>query len=328
MGSLLEVGTGFHPELTGRENIYLNGAILGMQRAEIDRRFDEIVAFSEIERFLDTPVKRYSSGMYVRLAFAVAAHLEPEILIVDEVLAVGDAEFQKKCLGKMGEVAGEGRTVMFVSHNMAAVESLCPRSMLLSDGQLQCDDRSLMTISRYVSPAVTGAGAEVGGMFSFADAPDTSSGSQIMRRMRLVNELGHTTSTFQMGRTMFLELDVVGLASMYDSECVAAFSSSAGQRVFTTDSRMSCVGRDAQRSEREIARLCLTDLPLTPGRYWIDSLGVYARSLGFVEYRSRAGWFDVIEGDVYGKTGYRVPPEFGLVYVHGAWEMQNAEPTR
>src|SRR5262249_36273607 len=131
VSSLLEVGTGFHPELTGRENIFLNGAILGMTREEIRLKFDEIVAFAEVEKFLDTPVKRYSSGMYVRLAFAVAAHLEPEILVVDEVLAVGDAEFQKKCLGKMSEVAGGGRTVLFVSHNMAAVETLCPRSIHL-----------------------------------------------------------------------------------------------------------------------------------------------------------------------------------------------------
>ena len=136
VGSLLEVGTGFHPELTGRENIYLNGAILGMRRVEIDRKFDEIVAFAEIDRFLDTPVKRYSSGMYVRLAFAVAAHLEPEILLVDEVLAVGDAEFQKKCLGKMGDVAHEGRTVLFVSHNMVAIEGLCTRAIVLSNGIL------------------------------------------------------------------------------------------------------------------------------------------------------------------------------------------------
>lgn len=134
VASLLEVGTGFHPELTGRENIYLNGTILGMRRSEIDRKFDEIVAFSEIEKFLDTPVKRYSSGMYVRLAFAVAAHLEPEILLVDEVLAVGDAAFQKKCLGKMGDVAKEGRTVLFVSHNMAAIQHLCPIGLLLSEG--------------------------------------------------------------------------------------------------------------------------------------------------------------------------------------------------
>lgn len=137
VSSLLEVGTGFHPELTGRENIYLNGAVLGMGKAEITRKFDEIVAFAEVEKFLDTPVKRYSSGMYVRLAFAVAAHLEPEILIVDEVLAVGDAQFQKKCLGKMEDVGKEGRTVLFVSHNMNAVEQLCKSAMLLDRGEMQ-----------------------------------------------------------------------------------------------------------------------------------------------------------------------------------------------
>ncbi len=134
IGSLLEVGTGFHPELTGRENIYLNGAVLGMKRAEIAGKFDEIVAFAEVERFVDTPVKHYSSGMYLRLAFAVAAHLEPEILVVDEVLAVGDAAFQRKCLGKMGDVAREGRTVLFVSHNMVAVRNLCSRTIWLQDG--------------------------------------------------------------------------------------------------------------------------------------------------------------------------------------------------
>jgi lipopolysaccharide transport system ATP-binding protein len=139
MASLLEVGTGFHPELTGRENIFLNGAILGMARREIGRKFDEIVAFAEIERFLDTPVKRYSSGMYVRLAFAVAAHLHPEILLVDEVLAVGDANFQKKCLSKMEDVSGQGRAVLFVSHNMNAVTRLCPRAILLSQGEIVAD---------------------------------------------------------------------------------------------------------------------------------------------------------------------------------------------
>jgi lipopolysaccharide transport system ATP-binding protein len=139
VGSLLEVGTGFHPELSGRENIYMNGAILGMTQREIRRKFDEIVSFAGVERFLDTPVKRYSSGMYVRLAFAVAAHLEPEILVVDEVLAVGDAEFQKKCLGKMSEVAGQGRTVLFVSHNMGAVRSLCSRAIAIADGSVIAD---------------------------------------------------------------------------------------------------------------------------------------------------------------------------------------------
>jgi ABC-type polysaccharide/polyol phosphate transport system ATPase subunit len=151
VASLLEVGTGFHPELSGRENIYLNGAILGMTRAEIKRRFDEIVAFADIARFLDTPVKRYSSGMYVRLAFAVAAHLEPDILVVDEVLAVGDAEFQKKCLGKMSEVARGGRTLLFVSHNMAAVEALCPRSILLEGGMIASDGPSESVVAEYVN---------------------------------------------------------------------------------------------------------------------------------------------------------------------------------
>ena len=153
VASLLEVGTGFHPELTGRENIYLNGAILGMSRSEIKRKFDEIVAFAEIEKFLDTPVKRYSSGMYVRLAFAVAAHLEPEILIVDEVLAVGDAQFQKKCLGKMQSVSGEGRTILFVSHNLAAIRKLCNRGIVLkngaSDGPLPIDQATSLYQSQH-----------------------------------------------------------------------------------------------------------------------------------------------------------------------------------
>lgn len=155
LASLLEVGTGFHPDFTGRENIYLNGAILGMTKREIDAKFDEIVAFSEVERFLDTPVKRYSSGMYVRLAFAVAAHLEPEILLVDEVLAVGDAQFQKKCLGKMGSVAGGGRTVLFVSHNMTAVENLCSRAILLDRGELVADGAPAEVIGRYLSRNVS-----------------------------------------------------------------------------------------------------------------------------------------------------------------------------
>ena len=150
IASLLEVGTGFNPEMTGRENIYMNGAILGMRRHEITRKFDEIVAFSGVEAYIDTPVKRYSSGMYVRLAFAVAAHLESEILIVDEVLAVGDAEFQKKCLGKMGDVSkGEGRTVLFVSHNMAAVETLCNKGIMLSNGGINFTGNTLETISFY-----------------------------------------------------------------------------------------------------------------------------------------------------------------------------------
>jgi len=158
VGSLLEVGTGFHPELTGRENIYLNGAILGMKRLEIDRKFDEIVSFSEVEQFIDTPVKRYSSGMYLRLAFAVAAHLEPEILVVDEVLAVGDAEFQRKCMGKMSDVAQAGRTVLFVSHNMSAVLRLTEETLVLDKGQLVYRAPTQQAVDYYMAAGFTGAG--------------------------------------------------------------------------------------------------------------------------------------------------------------------------
>ncbi len=155
MGSLLEVGTGFHPELTGRENVFLSGAILGMKKVEIQGKFDEIVAFAEVDKFLDTPVKHYSSGMYVRLAFAVAGHLDPEILLVDEVLAVGDAAFQKKCLGKMGDVAKQGRTVLFVSHNMGAITRLCPRSMWLDEGGILRDGRSTQVVAEYLNRQFT-----------------------------------------------------------------------------------------------------------------------------------------------------------------------------
>ncbi len=160
MGSLLEVGTGFHPELTGRDNITLNGAILGMKRQEIERKFDEIVDFAEIEKFIDTPVKHYSSGMYVRLAFAVAAHLEPEVLLVDEVLAVGDYEFQKKCLGKMGDIGREGRTVLLVSHNMPSIVNLCRRAILLNDGKVVTDGQAAEVVQHYLATARS-AGGEV-----------------------------------------------------------------------------------------------------------------------------------------------------------------------
>jgi lipopolysaccharide transport system ATP-binding protein len=161
VGSLLEVGTGFHPELTGRDNIFLNGAILGMRRAEIARKFDEIVAFAEVEKFIDTPVKHYSSGMYVRLAFAVAAYLEPEILLVDEVLAVGDAQFQKKCLGKMSDVSRHGRTVLLVSHNMTVVNQLCPRTILFSNGNIELDGRTSDVIATYLKAGSDSAGEHV-----------------------------------------------------------------------------------------------------------------------------------------------------------------------
>lgn len=186
VGSLLEVGTGFHPELTGRDNIYLNGAILGMKRAEIDRKFDEIVEFSGVSQFIDTPVKRYSSGMGVRLAFAVAAHLEPEILIVDEVLAVGDVRFQKKCMTKMDSVAGEGRTVLFVSHNMGAIGQLCSRALLLNQGRLVCSGATADIIQAYLSDNETGTVANSELSFS----PDARKQVQILG-IRLSDHLDH-----------------------------------------------------------------------------------------------------------------------------------------
>jgi len=176
LASLLEVGTGFHPELSGRENVFLNGSILGMSRNEIQRKFDEIVAFAEIERFLDTPVKRYSSGMYVRLAFAVAAHLEPEILVVDEVLAVGDAAFQKKCLGRMKEVSGEGRTILFVSHNMDAVQRLCNKGILLSAGKLILDGPINDVTNRYLKTFSEGQA-----WYEYASPSDESQPAYIFR---------------------------------------------------------------------------------------------------------------------------------------------------
>jgi lipopolysaccharide transport system ATP-binding protein len=203
VGSLLEVGTGFHPELTGRENIYLNGAILGMKRAEIERKFDEIVAFAEIEKFIDTPVKHYSSGMYVRLAFAVAAHLQPEILMVDEVLAVGDAAFQKKCLGKMGDVAREGRTVLFVSHNMPAVTRLCPRTILLDNGHLLRDGPSHQVMSAYLQSGM--------GTIATREWPDLSKapGNHIARlhAVRVRTEDGEITEAIDIRLPVGIEME-------------------------------------------------------------------------------------------------------------------------
>jgi lipopolysaccharide transport system ATP-binding protein len=199
IASLLEVGTGFHPELTGEENIYLNGAILGMSKAEVRRKFDEIIAFAEVEKFIETPVKRYSSGMYVRLAFAVAAHLEPEILLVDEVLAVGDAEFQKKCLGKMGDVAREGRTVLFVSHNMGAVNRLCSKSIWLETGNILQYDETSTIISSYLKNSIrTNHGVSI---FNKTDGAKAQ-----IRQIRLLNQEGSICNRFSCDDTVKIEI--------------------------------------------------------------------------------------------------------------------------
>ncbi len=235
VGSLLEVGTGFHPELTGRENIYLNGAILGMRRAEIALKFDEIVAFAEVEKFLDTPVKHYSSGMYVRLAFAVAAHLEPEILLVDEVLAVGDARFQKKCLGKMGDVARGGRTVLFVSHNMVAVQTLCQRALWLDAGRLRAQGAVSEIVSAYLR---SGLGEEDASERVWPD-PATAPGNETvrLRRIAVLPEGGKPGEVITMQTSLRIEVEYWNLKPalhlhatlhVYNDQGIVAFTASAG----------------------------------------------------------------------------------------------------
>jgi lipopolysaccharide transport system ATP-binding protein len=202
IASLLEVGTGFNPEMTGRENIYLNGAILGMRRQEITRKLDEIISFSGVERYIDTPVKRYSSGMYVRLAFAVAAHLESEILIVDEVLAVGDAEFQKKCLGKMGDVSkGEGRTVLFVSHNMSAIDALCNKTLMLENGRVLAQGRTKDIIAMYFK-----SNSQEEGLFDIGRIDDSE--IVVINQSKLMNQAGVLTNNFEFGDSLTIEVEL------------------------------------------------------------------------------------------------------------------------
>jgi len=226
IASLLEVGTGFHPELTGRENTYLNGAILGMKKAEIDRKLDEIVAFSEVEQFLDTPVKRYSSGMYVRLAFAVAAHLDPEILLVDEVLAVGDAAFQKKCLGKMGDVAKGGRTVLFVSHNMSAILFLCSRALLLDGGRVSQEGPTKDVADSYMRSAIMLAATPVSeradrygtgtARLTFFSFESVDGGSVIRSDDRLRIRLGYTSPSALSHPAFLVRIsDLTGVSVFY-----------------------------------------------------------------------------------------------------------------
>jgi len=230
VGCLLEVGTGFHPELTGRENIYLSGALLGMRKAEIDRKLDEIIAFAEIERFIETPVKRYSSGMYVRLAFAVAAHLEPEVLIVDEVLAVGDVAFQRKCLSKMEDVRQHGRTILFVSHNMPAVTRLCQRALLVSDGRIRKDGLAADVTSAYVLDSLSTT--------SMREWPnrDTAPGNELirLRRVRVCDDAGSTSETADIRRPIGIEMTYEVIKSAPPLVPYYEFFNEAGLCIFVT----------------------------------------------------------------------------------------------
>ena len=289
--SLLEVGTGFHPELSGRENIYLNGSILGMPRAEITRKFDDIVAFAGTELFLDTPVKRYSSGMYVRLAFAVAAHLEPEILIVDEVLAVGDAEFQQKCLGKMGEVARSGRTVLFVSHQMAAVQNLCTEALLIEKGRVASRGAVADVIGQYLAGAPE--------LIDLSSAHREGSGTLQFTGVALKDAAGNVVRSFNSGPAATLE---IGLECVGDAQrnirIGVGFDDHMGYRVATLATHLVGVDIPVLAPGRHLVSLTVPHLPLAPGRY---GLALYVSAQGeTADWLLNAGSFAVDAGDFYG----------------------------
>jgi lipopolysaccharide transport system ATP-binding protein len=249
VGSLLEVGTGFHPELTGRENVFLNGAILGMKKEEIKAKFDDIVAFSGVEKFIDTPVKHYSSGMHVRLAFAVAAHLEPENLLVDEVLAVGDVGFQKKCLKKIGEVVGEGRTVLFVSHNMAAIRSLCDRAILIDQGRVVLDGEASEVVSSYLASAVSGLSEGEISWKTDAEAPGEH--GLKLRAIRLKQEDGTISSVFDVEKAIRIEIVYEVKTSLPGLTIRLGFLTSTGEVAFQSNDksvRKDTVGPGRHRS--------------------------------------------------------------------------------
>ena len=283
LGSLLEVGTGFHPELTGRDNIYLNGAILGMQRVEIARKFDEIVAFAEIEKFLDTPVKRYSSGMYVRLAFAVAAHLDPETLIVDEVLSVGDAEFQKKCLGKMGDVAREGRTVLFVSHNMSAILRLTQESIVLEKGHLVMRAPSAEAVDYYLSAGNAKAGERIWN----ADEVPAEAAPFRPIALRLRDKTGKVVDTVRSVEPVGIEMEYELAAALTGLRIGIYLTTARGEQVLTsfdTDDQERFEIHGLRPVGRYISQCVLPPDFLNGGRY---VLGVNAGS-----YRVRRYFMD------------------------------------
>jgi lipopolysaccharide transport system ATP-binding protein len=272
IATLLEVGTGFHPELTGRENIFLNGAILGMTKTEIRSKFDEIVAFSGVEKYIDTPVKRYSSGMYVRLAFAVAAHLEPEILIVDEVLAVGDAEFQKKCLGKMKDVSSEGRTVLFVSHNMQAIDTLCDRVILMGNGKKSTEKSKSETIKSYLENSIT--------KIKENSNQGIRENSEYGKRLRITRVGAKAEIFWQEKLKVNFELERID-SSISEIEFGIGISSLNGQRIFTYESKDSFSFESDQMS----FSVEFTQPTLVPGNYLV-SVGVRSlvQTLDFLEY--------------------------------------------
>ncbi len=311
MGSLLEVGTGFHPELSGRENVYLNGAILGMSRAEIRRRFDEIVAFAEIERFLDTPVKRYSSGMYMRLAFAVAAHLQPDILVVDEVLAVGDTRFQAKCLGKMEDVASQGRTVLFVSHNMAAVTQLCSRALLLDSGVVEAEGTPDEVISRYLARANNDGRVELrdraraigtcGATFEWAELQDGS---------------GKTREDFSIGDDVCVVFGLRLAPELPGTKLAVAIQASDGTPVAHAEDDDSGFTLSNDSSELTV-RVTFTDIRLYPGSYRVTLWAMNSANTEVFDHAEDCMTFRILDG---GRLTMRpLTRRSGLVFLTPQW---------
>jgi lipopolysaccharide transport system ATP-binding protein len=313
IGSLLEVGTGFHPELTGRENIYLNGAVLGMRKAEIQRKFDEIVDFAEVDGFIDTPVKRYSSGMYVRLAFAVAAHLEPEILIVDEVLAVGDVQFQQKCLGKMGNVAREGRTVLFVTHNLAAITQLCPSSIFLRQGTLVARGPTKAVIDDYLGQLSSTASTLRGGVVK----ERSGDGRLRFTDAYLCDQSGHRIDTPGSGSLVDITLEFVSERDLSRVQFMLTLYSQAGIAV-THCSVDACGARPHVPKGRGRVVCRIPKLPLPYGRYRL----VIAASdeVGIMDLIPTACLFDVETSSFF--TRHFVPPaECSTVLVEHSWQV-------
>jgi lipopolysaccharide transport system ATP-binding protein len=324
VASLLEVGTGFHPELTGRENIYLNGAILGMTRADIRRRFDQIVEFAEIDKFLDTPVKRYSSGMYVRLAFSVAAHLEPDILVVDEVLAVGDVAFQKKCLGKMAEARNDARTVLFVSHNLAAVESFCSRGIVLRQGKIAFDGPCRKAIDFYLESMDNSALASYSDTIDLASSPTrTAKYRPQLKKLQLLDGEGKPLrGRLSAGDPLaaVITVDLESPSAKVDVEL--AFFTPSGQRVCTAHSAYEPNRPPEGRSRHKVFVCHIDSLPLIPGEYRLRvALDIALCESDCVENATR---LTVVKADYYG-TG--IAPILGMFMVNNRWTFDGDETT-
>lgn len=315
VGSLLEVGTGFHPELTGRENIYLNGAILGMSRSVIRGKFDQIVAFSEIEKFLDTPVKRYSSGMYTRLAFSVAAHLDPDILIVDEVLAVGDAAFQQKCLGRMDEVASEGRTVLFVSHSMGAVQQFCTRGIVLRAGRVFFDGQVEQAVTEYLSDA----DSSTTGIYDLSNHSARERRFQpVLKQLILRNASLETGIYYRPFGQMVIDLMLHPPAAMKAPRLAISIEDQFARRITTVASYFMEKALPTVEGLSTV-RCRIPQLRLGPGRYLL-SVSVTDRVHGMLDAVNGAVWFEV-EADACYPSNEPYHSVFGPVLCDSKWEL-------